>query len=52
MLGVGVLEGFLKSQSAIARVKNPRLKAFFISLEKSLEELMLKMGSHRPFGHL
>jgi hypothetical protein len=34
MLGVVVLKGLPNLQSAVARVKTPRLEEFFISLER------------------
>ncbi len=34
MLGVGVPKGLPNFQSAIAKVKTPRLEEFFISLER------------------
>jgi hypothetical protein len=48
---VGVPNGFLNIQKAIAGIKTHWFEDFFISLE-AIEMYMSKMGSYDPFGHL
>jgi len=49
--GLGSPSILSKLQSSIAKVKTPRLEAFFISLE-SYRSVDVKNGLHEPIEHL